>query len=313
MTALAPDPAHVQASRQVCRRTAPNIWFSSHFLPKDRRAVVYCVVSVYDQLRQIINSKGAADSEGEGCCEEESPEKRKSVCHSVLDYLYRGEPTGKGELDGFHAVAQQYDLPRQPFDNLIDALIAEQSVQRYATWKRVNEQLNLTAGSAGELIVPAFAGDAITDTARHQIHAWCTAMRLAVILTHIPQQWKHGRLLLPLDDLVRFKLTEHDVSGFIEAKTCDGDPRWRDLMTFEADRARNLFRGGAQFLESINDQRVRRAVATLGVLYSALLETIERHNGDVFDLHPQWSYWQRLKRYPRAVKLAADPSHASMF
>ena len=138
-------------------------------------------------------------------------------------------------------------------------------------------------------------------------------MRLAVILTHIPQQWQRGRLLLPLDDLVRFELTERDLSKFIDAKTCAGDQRWRDLMAFEADRARNLFRGGARFLESIDDQRVRRAVATLGLLYGGLLETIERHNGDVFDLHPQWSYWQRLKRYPRAVKLAADPSHASMF
>ena len=97
----------------------------------------------------------AADVDaGCACCEGgESGEQRRAVCMAVLDHLYSGQPTGKPELDGFSQIAEQFALPRELWDRLVEGLIERSAVRRYATWGRLRDHLERTAGTAGRLAV----------------------------------------------------------------------------------------------------------------------------------------------------------------
>ncbi len=242
---------------------------------------------------------------------------RRNVCVAVIDHLYSGLDTGKPELDAFLEVRAACDLPRGLFERWIDASALERTLPRCATWKKLNDLLGDSAGSAAMLAAAALMPDAgggaaaLSDTLTGQVQAFAAAIGLIGVIENIGADWKRGRLLLPLDDLVKFGLSERDVATFAEAGTTRGDERWQKLMRFEADRVRNLFRGGSRALSVLADDGCRRAAAVLGVIAMNRFERLLQKDGDPFQTRMTTSTWRRLACMPRAARLAVDPAAAA--
>ena len=318
------DPGQYRAAKSVCRQWLAEVFFASYLLPKPRRMGAYCLAAVGRQIVEIavptpphdkrgesstrpVDNTGEAVSDCQSCQAGESDEQRRAVCLAVLDHLYAGKPTGKPELDGFSQVAQYLAIPREQWDRLVDGLIEQSAVRRYATWARMRDHLERTAGIAAQLGVRLFIDPSQRQAVYSSVHERVAAMGagtgLTKILADLGNLGRHGRLMLPLDDLLKFELTEADVLRFIEMGTSGNDRRWRRLITFETARARNLIRGGAGALSSLEGDWARRAVAVVAAQYLGLLDQIER--GDVFAHRPRTRPWHRLAQLPGAVRMAA--------
>ena len=112
-----------------------------------------------------------------------------------------------------------------------------------------------------------------------------------------------GRLVFPLDDLVKFGLNEGRVMNYLEEGNSEGDPRWSGLVGLEASRARNLIRGGMGGLAGLGDAGARRMGAVVAAQYLGWLDRLER--GGLVAEERRLGPFQRLIRLPGAVRLAA--------
>jgi phytoene synthase len=101
------------------------------------------------------------------------------------------------------------------------------------------------------------------------------ALQLTNILRDVKQDAQNGRIYIPKEDLERFGYSEEDIRNSVY------DERFRALMRFECDRARDYYRKAARHLFE-EDKTLFAAARAMGNIYYQLLQNIERANYNVF-------------------------------
>ncbi len=288
------------AAGRICRQRFPEIHFAAHLLPRPQRNAVLCLAAAVDQVQQIIHPPAptehpdaASSSCGSGCCGCHGGDERRRIALAVIDHLYRGEPTGKPELDGFLLVLKAYRVPSEPFQTAIDAALEHAGRVRYATWSSLYDMCRRTAGPFASLALPILAPGADT-TAHTQAISLAAAMRATHLLLHAGEEGRAGRVTVPLDDLVRFGLTDRQWLAFAQARE-GHDERLTALVRFQIERLSNLFAGGLKCRNAIDNPRIRRAIARLADDYIHTLQRIESGTIDIFDFKSEpRDLWQRV-------------------
>jgi len=128
------------------------------------------------------------------------------------------------------------------------------------------------------------------------------AMQLSNFLRDIGEDWRRGRVYLPMEDLARFEYTEQDLASGVV------DERFIALMKFEIDRARRLYEVADEGMNYIPRGR-RFPVVVARELYAAILDRIEAHQYDVFSRRAQVS--RPAKLMVAAGCAARDPAEIS--
>ena len=108
------------------------------------------------------------------------------------------------------------------------------------------------------------------------------AMQLSNFLRDVGEDWRRGRVYLPLEDLARFGYTERDLASGVV------DERFARLMRFEIERARKLYDIADEGIGYIPKGR-RFPVVVARELYAAILGRIEAQRYDVFSRRAQVS------------------------
>ncbi|BDI15310.1 hypothetical protein ANSO36C_11120 [Nostoc cf. commune SO-36] len=104
---------------------------------------------------------------------------------------------------------------------------------------------------------------------------------------------KRGRIYIPLEDLAKFNYTEQDFfKGVV-------DERWRALMRFQIDRARQFYTTSDQGITYLTSD-ARWPVWAASMLYGQILEVIERNDYDVFSQRAYVPQWKKLRTLPVA-------------
>ena len=100
-------------------------------------------------------------------------------------------------------------------------------------------------------------------------------MQLTNILRDIQEDLLMDRIYLPQEEMELFNYSERDLrDGLL-------DSQFKNLMMFQADRARKYFESGF-LLTSYLPIRSRACPIALGGLYSTILDRIETSNFDIF-------------------------------
>jgi len=139
-----------------------------------------------------------------------------------------------------NAAVRKFDLPIQPFLDLLDAFRQDCSRRRYKTFKELRDYCRRSANPVGRLVlhVLGLSGDDLT--------LWsdriCTALQLTNFWQDLSVDIPRDRVYLPLDDLELFEVPEVSLTGG------NPPPSFADLMRFEVDRTREMFREGLPLL-----------------------------------------------------------------
>src|SRR2546423_615176 len=147
------------------------------------------------------------------------------------------------------------------------------------------------------LMMSAVLGVSNTD-ARERAVEMGMAVELTRVLRDLKKEGERNRVLLPLEDLIRFKYSEKQLMRG------EVNERFGELMKFEVERARELYRVGAEGIRWVGGDGSRLAAATMGVLYSGLLRVMERRGFEVFSSEVKLSAGQRARRMVDAWRLA---------
>jgi len=197
---------------------------------------------------------------------------------SALDWL-------EGELDAaFEGTARhpllvrlaptlgECGLERGPFVRLIEANRLDQRRSSYVSWEELRGYCALSADPVGELVLGVLGQ---STPARVELSdRICTALQLTEHCQDVAEDYREGRVYLPLEDLERFGCTVEDL-----AAAHAGEPL-QAVLAFELARARALFDGGAPLIGELRG-RARIAVGAFVAGGRSALDAIERAGHDV--------------------------------
>jgi phytoene synthase len=232
-----------------------------------------------------------------------APEKRLEqleTYRSALDAIESGGLAGMcGQPPLFARLARiilSNDLPLKPFHDLLDAFQQDVEKKRFEDFNDLADYCRRSANPIGRLLLRLFNADTVENYPLSD--CICTGLQLVNFWQDVLQDWKKGRIYLPLQDLAQFKVTEEDIA----ASRCD--ERWQALLAFEVARARVILSTGAPLARRLPGRigwELRLIVA--GGLH--ILDRIEAVGYDVFARHPRIGHvgklavaWRALN-YPR--------------
>jgi 15-cis-phytoene synthase len=166
---------------------------------------------------------------------------------------------------------------------------------RYQTYDDLLRYCYRVASAVGLVSIEVF-GYRNPATQRYAIELGY-ALQLTNILRDVAKDLANGgRIYLPLDDLARFGIDPDELAQ------CKGDPRFRELMAFEAERAEARYVRAVAELPP-EDRRSMAAAEMMRRVYHRILEKMRRDGFRVFEKQYRLSKLEKLGIITRVLLL----------
>ncbi|MBI1872628.1 MAG: presqualene diphosphate synthase HpnD [Acidobacteria bacterium] len=230
------------------------------------------IISVWDFCRAVDDAVDEVGGASTACPEPGRGDPLARWRRELASCFGGGAPeTEQGRRLEPHV--SRFQLPRQPFEDLIDGVEMDLHRRRYETFELLHQYCLRVASAVGLICLPIFG--ARHTRSREYATYLGVALQLTNIIRDVSSDLARGRLYLPLEDLHRFGCTE----GEVEDRRVTGPVR--KLLQFECERARGFYRRAKA---SLPREDARRLVAAriMGAIYFDLLRRIERAGYDVF-------------------------------
>ena len=152
-----------------------------------------------------------------------------------LDAMYAGRATHPVFV-ALAPTVREYGIPRQPFADLIDAFVQDQTVTRYRNWEELFGYCRNSANPVGRLVLYLCG---YSDAERQKLSdATCTALQLANFWQDVTVDLLKDRVYIPLEIMERHGYTVEEL--FAHRFT----PAFREVMREIVEKARELFLEG---------------------------------------------------------------------
>lgn len=269
-----------------------NFYYSFLVLPAEKRRAI---IAVWDFCRAVDD---AVDETPDGATPTEAvARERVSWWRCELARCFGAGAPESPQGQRLVPFIAAFELPRQPFEALIEGVEMDLGNRRYETFPDLYEYCIRVASAVGLICLNIFG--ARDPGARQYAIDLGVALQLTNILRDIPGDLAQGRLYVPLEDLRRHGCSEADLLAEADARGSGvRSPQVLALLRQQAERARDYYQRAARGLPR-RDRRCLVAAEIMGAIYRALLRRIERNGYDVF------SRVVRIPRPRRAVIAAA--------
>jgi phytoene synthase len=319
-TVLHADPADAAAfaaARSICRRSARPFYLAASILRPEKRDAVCALYAICLMLHDAMADE-TAPAGGRGmrehpavigqtssCCSGGGGESRVNMFRERLDVIYAGAlelplPGSRSEpqhaLRAFELTVTRRQIAREHLDDLAESYRLDATRLRYATWSSLQRFCDSRGGAVAVALSEA-VGLQHSD-AHAQLRQLGTAMTFVELLRNIANDRERGRIYLPLEDLARHRYSERELLA------ATVNPAWRELMHFEADRARDMLRRGADGICWLADERSRFFAAALTVGYASIVDRIRQNHVDFFHRRVRLTVASQARRLPAAWRLA---------
>jgi 15-cis-phytoene synthase len=243
------EQAYAEVQR-VTRARAKNFAYGIMVLPRDKRRAI---AAVYAFAREV-------DDVADG----DAPPEEKRVALEALRAALDDPPASATQV-ALADARERFAIPRAALSALVDGGLQDLDTTRYPTFDALRGYCEKVAGAVGVACVAVYGSDDVERAMTLGV-----ALQLINIMRDVDEDRRLGRVYLPQDELDRFGVHELAVS-----------PEWRELMAFQAARARAHLGEGLRLLESL-DRRSALCVSTFAGLYRGQLDRMEANGFDVF-------------------------------
>jgi squalene synthase HpnC len=184
------------------------------------------------------------------------------------------------------------DIPKGPFADLLRAFRQDQTVTRYEKFEDLLGYCRYSANPVGRLVLYVCG---YRDDQRQALSDYtCTALQLANFWQDVSVDYLKGRIYLPLEDLVKYRVSEQTIADN------QNTGEFRELMRFEVARARDWFRKGLP-LASMLDKELAIDIELFSRGGLEILHAIEKQDYAVLGRRPSISKPRKLALVARAA------------
>jgi squalene synthase HpnC len=173
-------------------------------------------------------------------------------------------------------------LPREPFENLVEANRWDQRIHRYPSYDDLLAYCALSANPVGRIVLGIVrAGHAPLDSAAVELSdRVCTALQLVEHWQDVAEDRRAGRVYLPAEDMAAYGVTEVDLDS------ANTPPALRRLLEFETARAEALLDSGPPLVRQLRGW-ARVTVAGYVAGGRAAVDGLRRAHWDVLARTPR--------------------------
>ena len=247
---------------RITRREAKNFAYGIMVLPRSKRQAIAAIYAFARRVDDIADGPEPPDDKRVAL-----EELRAALDSAPADPVFVALADARS----------RFGIPREPLAALVDGGLQDLEQQTYANYAALRGYCEKVAGAVGLACLPVYGSG---DTAHAQTLG--IALQLINIIRDVAEDRQLGRVYLPQDELARFGVNRLEPS-----------PEFRELMAFQAQRARAQLAEGLLLLETL-DRRSALCVATFAGLYRATLDRIEANAFDVFSGKTRLSAPQKL-------------------
>jgi len=262
-------------TRWLARRHYENFHVVSFLLPRRLHQDFY---NVYAYCRW-------ADDLGDEIGDRARSLKLLEWWRTELDSMYEGRATHPVFVALMRTV-RQHAIPRQPFADLIQAFVQDQTVARYRDWEELFGYCRYSANPVGRLVLHLCG---YSDAQRQRLSdATCTALQLANFWQDVTVDLLKDRVYIPLDAIERH--------GYTVEELCARrfTPAFRETMREAVGKAHELFLEGLP-LSRMVDRRLALDLDLFSRGGMRVLEKIARRDYDVLAARPAISKAERVR------------------
>ena len=241
--------AYAEVGR-ITRREAKNFAYGIMVLPRAKRQAIAAIYAFARRVDDVADGELPAEEKRAGL-----EELRVAL----------GEDSSDPVFVALRDARERFGIPREPLEALIDGGLQDLGQTTYGDFADLRGYCEKVAGAVGLACVPVYGSD-------DKEHAMTLgiALQLINIIRDVDEDRRLGRVYLPQDELAAFGVEELAPS-----------PEFRELMAFQAARARTHLAEGLELLDSL-DRRSALCVGTFAGLYRETLDRIEANGFDVF-------------------------------
>jgi phytoene synthase len=248
----------------MSRKTS--FYYSFLVLPPEKRRGI---VAVWDFCRAVddaVDEAPAANGRLAGC-------DAVPFWRAELARCFDGQTPSTNEGRQLQPFVQQFNLPRQAFEDVIDGVAMDLETTRYETFEDLFEYCRRVASAVGLVCIRLFG----CTNPRSEDYALNlgVALQLTNILRDVKDDLARGRVYLPVEDLAAYGVTVDDLATGVMTEGV------RRLMAFESQRARDFYRRAVE-VRPPEDRGRLVAAEIMRAVYFETLRRIERSGYDVF-------------------------------
>lgn len=262
--------------QQIARRHPENFPVASWLLPRTLRPHVAAIYTFARTADDFADEPGRATAERLELLDEWG--RRLRATDLGLGESQAASQEHRTSL--FAALAhtrREFQLPIEPFQDLLSAFRQDVTTTRYETWAEVLDYCSRSANPVGRLVLRLFGYN--SPELDRYADAVCTALQLTNFWQDFAIDWRRGRLYLPAE--------EWRPAGAALADLDAGrmTPAWQTALRRAAERARRLFDEGRPLADHVHG-RLRYELRATWLGGRRILERVERVDFDVVNHRP---------------------------
>ncbi len=198
---------------------------------------------------------------------------------SELDACYQGE-TRHPVFVALRPTIEEFQLPVEPFRDLVSAFQQDQTVHEYATFTELRDYCRRSADPVGRLVLHLCRHHCVETVAWSD--SICTGLQLANFWQDVSRDADIGRCYLPREDRERFGYSDTDLAGRVTNQA------FLDLMAFEVRRAREFLIAGLPLIPVL-PRKLRMDIDLFARGGLCILQKIEAQGYRVWTQRPKVS------------------------
>jgi squalene synthase HpnC len=279
-----PGQISIDDARAYCRRLAQshyeNFTVVSRLFPRSLHQHL-CNVYAYCRWADDLADEPIAGAE---------PLALLDWWESQLNAAYAGEATHPVFV-ALRETIRQFDLPKQPFADLLLAFRRDQVQQRYETLTDLLTYCENSANPVGRIVL--LLGHCASEENVKLSDSVCTGLQLANFWQDVRRDFERGRIYLP-QDLCRRHGWDEGRFAAAKSDSAKCDSQFRDLLQPLVAEAEAMLSAGRPLVKRVSPE-LRLPVQLFIAGGQAILAAIKRNRYDVWSRRPTVSRLTKLR------------------
>lgn len=275
-----------------------SFYYSFLFLPAEQRRAIMALYAFCREVDDVVDE----------CSDRDVARRKLDWWREEIAACFSGQPRHP-VTTALASALQSYNLPAEYFQEIIDGMNMDLEQQRYESFSELALYCHRVAGVVGLLSAEIF-GYQQRATLKYA-ESLGTAFQLTNIIRDVREDAGRGRIYLPLDELLEYRVNPHDLlSGEInDALT--------PLLHFQAERADSYYQRALGQLPD-QDRYAQRSGLIMTAIYQTLLSEIQadgyrvmQHRIRLTPVRKLWIAWTTARRERRRHRqYLKNPAHA---
>jgi squalene synthase HpnC len=278
------SPEALRKIHTAAEATAYTRWLATHHYENFHVVSFFLPKRLHQDFYNIYAYCRWADDLGDEMGDPAESLRLLAWWRAELDAMY----AGRASHPVFVALAptvRKYGIPREPFADLVQAFVQDQTITRYRNWDELFHYCRYSANPVGRLVLYLCG---YSDPARQALSdATCTALQLANFWQDVTVDLLKDRVYIPLDAMARHGYTMDDL--YARRFT----PAFGEVMREIVDRARELFEQGLPLTRMV-DRRLALDLDLFSRGGMRMLDKIKQQGYNVLAARPAISKAERV-------------------